>query len=101
MNESALNSVKLNHDSNSTLESPFAKKNGLLEFKEGLLSLSSSRWSFITHLYGEQVFIDHYVLTFADRSTLENYAEALRLGNAQIVEGQDSSLLSFVPIPTL
>lgn len=98
MKESALNSLKLNHDFNSTSESPFCETNGLLEFKEGFTEPEFfTRWSFITHLYGEQVFIDHYVLTFPDRSTLEKYADALRLGNAQIVEGPGLFPVEFCP----
>ena len=80
--------LKLNHSFNSTLEPPFYENNGLLEFKQGFNEPNFfTRWSFFTNLCGEQVFIDHYVLTFPDHIALQAYADALCLDDAQIVEG--------------
>lgn len=98
MKELALPKLKYNDDFHSNLESPFCEINGLLEFKEGFTEPEFfARWSFLTNLYGEQVFVDHCVLTFPDRVTLENYADALRLYNAQLVEGPGVFPIEFCP----
>lgn len=90
--------LNFNNHSNFTLESPFYEKNGLLELKEGFTKPESfACWSFINNLYGEQVFIDHCVLTFPDRVTLENYADILRLYGAQTVEGPGLFPIDFCP----
>jgi hypothetical protein len=98
MKESQLATGKFNNNFDSTLESPFYEKNGLLEFKEGFTEPEFfANWSFATNLYGEQVQVDHCVLTFPDLPTLENYAEALRPYNVQIVEGPGLFPLEFCP----
>ena len=56
MKESQLATGKFNNNFDSTLESPFYEKNGLLEFKEGFTEPEFfANWSFATNLYGEQV----------------------------------------------
>lgn len=88
---------KLNFDqfnSNEKLdfswESPFLEKNGLLEFKQELINPSFlTKWSFVTTLYGEHVFVDHFVITFPDRLTLEKRAESFLPLGAKIIEGPD------------
>ncbi len=90
--------IKLNKDLNSILESPFCEKNGLLEFREGFTRPNLfANWSFVTNLYGEQVQVDHFVLTFSNFTTLENYAEALQRCNAKLVEGPGLFPLDFCP----
>ena len=71
-------------------ESPFLEKNGLLEFKEGFTEPEFfAQWSFVTHLYGEAVVVDHCVVNLPDRPSLEKYAESFRPLGVQIVEGPD------------
>ena len=93
--------MKKSHHStpnNSTLESPFCEKNGLLEFREGLNQPEFlAKWSFVTNLYGEQVQVDHFVLLFPSFFTLENYAKALQRCSAEIVEGPGLFPLDFCP----
>ncbi|WP_017718179.1 hypothetical protein [Kamptonema formosum] len=70
------------------LESPFRERNGLLEFKEGFTSPEFfAGWSFLTHLYGALVWIDHCLLTFPNQHSLEKYAESFRPFDAKVVEG--------------
>jgi hypothetical protein len=98
MNRWTLPPLKFASDFNSTLESPFCEIGGLLEFKEGFTEPEFFiHWSFMTELYGEQVFIDHCVITFPDYVALENYADALRLYNAQIIEGPGLFPVEFCP----
>lgn len=98
MNRWTLPPLKFANDFNSTLESPFREIGGLLEFKEGFTEPEFFiHWSFMTELYGEQVFIDHCVITFPDCVALENYADALRMYNAQTIEGPGLFPVEFCP----
>jgi hypothetical protein len=98
MKELALLKLKSKNNLDSTLESPFCEKKGLLEFKEGFTDPGFfARWSFVTNLYGEQVFLDHCVLTFPERQNLENYAENACLLSGHIVEGPGVFPIEFCP----
>jgi hypothetical protein len=88
----------INNFLDSTLESPFYEKDGLLEFKEGFTDPEFfSKWSFVTKLYGEKVFIDHCVLTFPNYKSLENYASGLGCYGNKIVEGPGLFPIDFCP----
>lgn len=83
------------------IKSPFSEKNGLLEIKEKFTNPEFlSQWSFVSNLYGEPVVIDHFVITFADIISLENYAESFHPFGAQIVEGPDLFPIEFCPNAT-
>lgn len=87
------------------LDSPFYEKDGLLEFKKGFTNPQFlANWSFAAHLYGLPVWIDHFVLTFPNRSELENYAQSFHPFGAKIVEGPDLFPIKFclenITVPT-
>ncbi len=90
--------AQINNFLDSTLESPFHEKNGLLEFKEGFIAPEFfAKWSFVTNLYGEKVFVDHCVITFHNRASLEDYASELRSFGSKIVEGPGLFPIEFCP----
>lgn len=98
MKKSQLVTKNFNHVLDDSLEFPYREKDGLLEFKEEFTTPEFLvNWSFITHLYGERVQVDHCVLTFPDLSSLQHYAKALRPYSLQIVEGLGLFPLDFCP----
>jgi len=84
------------NDWHLNLESPFLEKNGLLELKAEFNQPEFlANWSFRTTLYGEQVRLDHFVMTLPSLPLLKNYAESLCKFGGQIVEGPGLFPLEF------
>ncbi|MGQ4649133.1 hypothetical protein [Lyngbya aestuarii] len=79
---------KSDQDWHLNLESPFSEKNGLLEFKAEFNQPEFlANWSFRTNLYGEQVRLDHFVMTLPSPRLLKKYAKTLGKFGGQIIEG--------------
>ncbi|MEP6540702.1 hypothetical protein NDI47_00720 [Microcoleus vaginatus GB1-A2] len=96
MKDLNLKTLKFDRHLDSHLDSFFIEKNGLLEFNPNFITPEFlTTWTFETHLYGEQVAIDHFVITFPSRSELENYAASFRPFGAKIVEGPDLFPINF------
>ncbi|MGL5059658.1 MAG: VOC family protein, partial [Microcoleus sp.] len=77
-------------------DSPFIEKNGLLEFNPELIKPEFlSNWTFEAKLYGEIVSVDHFVITFPNRTDLENYAASFFPFGAKTVEGPDLFPINF------
>ncbi|MEG4496559.1 hypothetical protein QUB05_03500 [Microcoleus sp. F10-C6] len=91
-----LKTLKFPNHTDSHFDSPFIEKNGLLELNPKFITPEFlTAWTFETHLYGEQVAIDHFVLTFPSRTELENYAKSFYPFGAKTVEGPDLFPINF------
>ncbi|MEG4938933.1 hypothetical protein [Microcoleus sp. F4-D5] len=91
-----LKTLKFPNHTDSHFDSPFIEKNGLLELNPKFITPEFlTAWTFETHLYDEQVAIDHFVITFPSRTELENYAESFYPFGATTVEGPDLFPLNF------
>lgn len=91
-----LKTLKFDRNLDSHVDSPFIEKNGWLEFNPKFIEPEFlTTWTFETHLYDEQVAIDHFVITFPSRTELEKYAESFYPFGAKIVEGPDLFPINF------
>jgi len=91
-----LKTLKFDRNLDGHIDSPFIEKNGLLEFNPKFIEPEFlTTWTFETHLYDEQVAIDHFVITFPSRTQLEKYAESFYPFGAKIVEGPDLFPINF------
>jgi hypothetical protein len=91
-----LQTLKLDNNPDSHPDSPFIEKNGWLEFNPKFINPEFlTTWTFETNLYGEPVWIDHFVITFPSRTALENYAASFHPFGAKIVEGPDLFPINF------
>jgi hypothetical protein len=91
-----LQTLKLDNNLDSHLDSPFLEKNGLLELNPKFIEPEFlTTWTFETKLYGELVSIDHFVITFPSRTELENYAQSFRPFGAKTIEGPDLFPINF------
>jgi hypothetical protein len=91
-----LQTLKSDRNLECHLDSPFIEKNGLLEFNPEFTNPEYlTNWTFETNLYGEPVWIDHFVITFPSRTALEKYAESFRPFGAKTVEGPDLFPINF------
>src|SRR4028119_292247 len=72
MKDLNLKTQKFDRNLYSHIDSPFIEKNGLLEFNPKFIEPEFlTTWTFETHLYDEQVAIDHFVITFPSHTQLE------------------------------
>ena len=93
-----LPTLKFDRNLDSHLDSPFIEKNGLLEFNPKFIEPEFlTTWTFETHLYGEPVAIDHFVITFPSRTALENYAKSFRPSAPKLSKAPTCFPLTFVP----
>jgi hypothetical protein len=91
-----LQTLKLDNNPDSHPDSPFIEKNGWLEFNPKFINPEFlTTWTFETNLYGEPVWIDHFVITFPSRTALENYAASFYPLGAKTVEGPDLFPINF------
>jgi hypothetical protein len=91
-----LQTLKCDRNLECHLDSPFIEKNGLLEFNPEFTNPEYlTNWTFETNLYGEPVWIDHFVITFPSRTALKKYAESFRPFGAKTVEGPDLFPINF------
>ena len=69
-----LKTLKFDRNLEGHIDSPFIEKNGLLELNPKFIEPEFlTTWTFETHLYDEQVAIDHFAITFPSRIELEKY----------------------------
>jgi hypothetical protein len=91
-----LQTLKCDRNLDCHLDSPFIENNGLLELNpESIEPECLTNWTFETNLYGEPVWIDHFVITFPTRTALEKYAASFRRFGAKTVEGPDLFPINF------
>lgn len=91
-----LPTLKFDNNLNSHFDSPFIEKNGLLELNPEFTNPEFlTNWTFETNLYGEPVWVDHFVITFPSRTELEKYAESFRPFGAKTIEGPDLFPINF------
>jgi hypothetical protein len=91
-----LPTLKCDRNLECHLDSPFIENNGLLELNQAFIKPEClTNWTFETNLYGEPVWVDHFVITFPNRTALENYATSFRPFSVKTVEGPDLFPINF------
>jgi hypothetical protein len=91
-----LQTLKCDRNLECHFDSPFIENNGLLEINPKSIEPEClTKWTFETNLYGEPVWVDHFVITFPSRTALENYATSFRPYGAKTIEGPDLFPINF------
>ena len=92
-----LKTLKFDRNLEGQVDLPFIEKNGLLELNPKFIEPEFlTTWTFETHLYDEQVAIDHFVITFPSRTNSKNTPNLFTPSAPKLSKAQTCSRLTFV-----